>query len=68
MPEQSGCSKCKELEQAYIRPREERTRILLRGNLRGNLTEVDRKRLAELKALEALARERLKDHHAGHLK
>lgn len=59
MPDVNGCPECERLERAFIRPRDERQKLLFAGKL----TAEDEKRLD---AEESLARERLKDHHATH--
>jgi hypothetical protein len=62
MPEVVECAECERLEQAYIRPRDERSSLLLGG---GRLTQADDKRLT---AEEQSALYRLKEHRATALK
>jgi hypothetical protein len=62
MPEVEGCEECRRLERAFIHPRTERTKLLLKGQL----TQDDEKRLSELEREEDCARQWLEDHHTRH--
>jgi hypothetical protein len=55
---------CERGEQAFIRPRNERQKLLFADKR----TTADEKRLGELEREEDLARDRLKDHQATHPK